>query len=244
VETPRGDGKPSLNITNPRIGQTSLNTHPDDGSKPQRGVGGKQLLKMAKTDLKTLDLERFWWQPIQSIIATSISSTETYTSRKPQNSGRQDWVPSITPAPHSTYQQISLQSEISNDSNSRIVNEKAGENSRCHLPPGNASKALAPWRKLTFQSLIHTGSWLSTKCPPSDDGHTSCWRQIVAESTGKLSNQFVAFPVSSTHGSLCLSIVFATTSVFRISIQHSPSSTLHLSMGSHVVACAHCLVPQ
>ena len=45
-------------MTNPRIGQTSLNTHPDDRSTPQRGVGEKQLLKLAKIDLNTLDLER------------------------------------------------------------------------------------------------------------------------------------------------------------------------------------------
>jgi hypothetical protein len=58
VKNPRGDGKPSINMTNPRIGQTSLNTHPDDRFTPQCGVGEKQLLKLAKIDLNTLDLER------------------------------------------------------------------------------------------------------------------------------------------------------------------------------------------
>jgi hypothetical protein len=37
----------------------------DDRSTPQRGLGEKQLLKLAKIDLQHwTDLERYQWQPI------------------------------------------------------------------------------------------------------------------------------------------------------------------------------------
>jgi hypothetical protein len=49
--------------------------------------------------------------------------------------GRQNREPSITPAPRSRHQQISFYSTISNTFEHGTVNEKRGENPRCHLQP-------------------------------------------------------------------------------------------------------------
>jgi hypothetical protein len=148
-------------------------------------------------------------------------------------------VPTITPAVHSTHQQISPHSKISNDSESSIVNGKAGENPRCHLPPGNASKALATRRKLTFQSSIHTGSWLSTECAlPLMTGT----RRVGARSLLRVPANFQPPLLPFQSPQLTEASVFQSSSLHLSS--DSLSNTLYLVMGSRVVACAHCLVPR
>jgi hypothetical protein len=62
---------------------------------------------------------------------------------------------------------------------------------------------------------INNGSWLSTERPPSDDGHTSCWRQIIAESTGNFQTPLLPFQSPQP----------TEASVFQ-------SSSLHLSSDS------------